>query len=150
MGNEQYELEISEASMTFEFFSEGPKGVIKKRVEYKLIDADENVYNLALGDVDPITNALNDKVISNNGDSKKVLSTVASTVYTFIKEYPDAIIYAQGNNAARARLYRIGISNHLEKLMEEFDVYGYLDNFGWLIYEKNKDYSAFFIQKRYI
>ena len=37
MRNEQYDLEIDDASITFEFISEGPKGNIKKRVEYQLI-----------------------------------------------------------------------------------------------------------------
>ena len=147
MGNEQYLIDISDASMTFEFVSEGPKGAILKRVQYKLTHR-KNVYNLALGDVNPETNAFDDGVISNNGDTKKVLATVASTVYLFVKKYPKAIIYAEGNSPARTRLYRIGISNNLEELKKEFDVFGFLDNAGWEEYQKNKDYSAFFIKQK--
>ena len=68
-----------------------------------------------------------------------MLSTVASTVYTFTKKYLNATIYAEGSNAARTRLYRIGISNNLEELTEQFDVHGYLPKIGWTIYEKNKN-----------
>ena len=145
MRNERYSVKISGATMTFDFVSEGPKGLIQKRVQYTKIKGG-NVYNLAFGDVDLSTNSIDDKAISDNKDSLKVLSTVASTVYTFIKNYPKAIIYAQGSNAARTRLYRIGISNNLEELTETFDVHGLLANIGWVVFEKNTDYSAFFIK----
>ena len=85
MGNERYTLEISNASMTFEFVSEGPKGLIRKRVEYRLID-ERNIYNLAFGDINLETNKIDDTIISDNKDTKKVLSTVASTVYTFTQQ----------------------------------------------------------------
>ena len=147
MGNERYGVKISNATMTFDFISEGPRGSIKKRVEYKQM-GENQVYNLAFGDVIEETNALDDKVISDNKDSKKVLTTVASTIYTFIGKYPNAAIYAEGSNVARTRLYRIGISNNFEELTEQFDVYGFLDNIGWVEYEKNKDYSAFYVIKK--
>ena len=117
MGNERYGVKISNATMTFDFISEGPRGSIKKRVEYKQM-GENQVYNLAFGDVIEETNVLDDKVISDNKDSKKVLTTVASTVYTFIGKYPNAVVYAEGSNVARTRLYRIGISNNFEELTE--------------------------------
>ena len=40
----------------YEFFSEGPKGKIKKVVRYRLIEAYPNkVYNLGFGDKDETT-----------------------------------------------------------------------------------------------
>ena len=147
MGNERYGVKISNATMTFDFISEGPRGSIKKRVEYKQMEQNQ-IYNLAFGDVNEATNEIDDKVISNNNDTIKVLTTVVSTVYRFTEKYPNATVYAEGSNAARTRLYRIGISNNLEELMEEFHVAGFLPNVGWRIYEKNKDYSAFFIKRK--
>ena len=147
MRNEQYGVEISSASMVFEFVSEGPKGAIRKRVSYRQI-GNENIYNLGFGDINSETNEIDDKVVSDNNDSKKVLSTVASTVYIFTKEYPDVVVYAEGSTATRTRLYRIGISNNLEELTKTFDVYGYLENTGWMVYEKNKNYSAFYIIRK--
>ncbi len=47
----------------FEFYSEGPKGRIKKIVRFKKLDID-NVYNLAFGDENPETGDIDDSVIS--------------------------------------------------------------------------------------
>ena len=147
MRNEKYSVEISQASMTFDFVSEGPKGLIPKRVEYRQF-GDKNIYNLGFGDLNVETGEIDDKVVTDNNDSKKVLSTVASTVYTFTEKYSGAVVYAQGSNAVRTRLYRIGISNNLEELTEKFDVRGYLPNKGWVVFEKNTDYSAFYIKRK--
>ena len=106
-----------------------------------------HTYNLAFGDVDAATNKLDDKIVSNNNDTEKVLTTVASTVYIFIKKYPRATILARGSTSSRTRLYQIGISTHLEELTKQFDVYGFLENIGWTEYEKNKNYLAFAIKK---
>lgn len=63
MRYETYELEVTESLMTFEFFSEGPKGMIKKRVLYQRIEG--TFYNLAFGDVNLATNKIDDKVVSD-------------------------------------------------------------------------------------
>ena len=44
----------------------------------------KDVYNIAFGDKDNTTGNIDDTIISNNGDSEKVLATVAATVYAFI------------------------------------------------------------------
>jgi hypothetical protein len=142
MGYETYQLEITESVMIFEFISEGPKGAIKKRIHYQKTSI-EDTYNLAFGDVDVETNDFDDKVVTNNNDAEKVLATVAKSVYAFIEEYPNARIYAKGSTSTRTRLYRIGISNNLEEINEQFDVYGLLDGVGWSRFKKNNNYSAF-------
>ena len=147
MRNERYLVKTSRASMTFDFVSEGPKGLIPKRVEYRQY-GNENIYNLGFGDLNVETGEIDDTVVTDNNDSKKVLSTVASTVYTFTEKYSGAVVYAQGSNAVRTRLYRIGISNNLEELTEKFDVRGYLPNKGWVVFEKNTDYLAFYIKRK--
>ncbi len=141
---ETYELDVTESFMTFEFISEGPKGSIKKRVQYQQVG--RNAYNLAFGDVNIETDDLDDKVISDNKDTRKVLATVAKTVYTFIDTYPSAEIYIEGSTNSRTRLYQIGISNNLNEINEKFVVLGYSDDEDWSIFEKNKRYSAFLIQ----
>ncbi len=147
MRNERYELEISEASMTFEFVSKGSKGFIRKRVVFQESTIQKNIYNLAFGDIDLNTNDFDDLVITNNQDTEKVLSTVAAAVFVFMDEYDNARIYAKGSTPSRTRLYRIGISNNLEELKKMFDVYGLLDN-EWVAYQKNENYSAFLIQRK--
>ena len=147
MRYEKYDVEIGKTSMIFEFVSEGPKGFIRKRIEYRVTKR-KNIFILSFGDLDVETDDFDDEVISDNNDSMKVLSTVASTIYIFTEKYPEAIIYAEGSNTARTRLYRIGISKNLEELKKEFDVFGFIENVGWLSYEKNKNYSSFFITRK--
>ena len=147
MRKERYEVEISKEFIIFEFTSVRPKGSTRKRILFDETET-KGIFNLALGDVNTETDGFDDSVVSNNNDSQKVLATVASAVYLFSQKYPTAVIFAEGSNAARTRLYRIGISNNLEELTEQFNVFGFLDNIGWGIYEKNKDYSAFFIKRK--
>ena len=107
MNYPRYEYETEDSLLYYEFISEGPKGSIKKVVEYSKTSV-ENVYNLAFGDYDEENGEIDDKSVTNNGDSQKVLSTVASTVYAFTGKYPQAWIYATGSTNVRIRLYRWG------------------------------------------
>ena len=56
-----YPLEANESLMTFEFTSEGPKGFIRKRVQFQRMNR-KNMYNLAFGDVNIVTYDFDDKV----------------------------------------------------------------------------------------
>ncbi len=147
MRQERYRLKAGDDSMIFEFTSEGIKGRIRKRVAFQFT-GEENIYNLAFGDVNEETDDYDNLAVTNNGDSDKVLATVASTVFLFSNQYPDAVIYAKGSTPVRTRLYRIGISKNFEELSETFDVFGLSDDKHWKSYEKNKSYSAFFIKRK--
>ena len=132
----------------FEFISEGPKGQIKKMVQYTDTDT-ENVYNLAFGDYDKETRSINDLSITNNSDSLKVLATVASTIYAFIERYPKALIFATGSTAVRTRLYRMGITNNLVEIKKDFVVYGLtIQENQWEEFLVGEDYEAFLITKK--
>ena len=76
----KYPLASSDKMMTFEFISEGPRGLIHKLVRFQPTNL-KGVYNLAFGDKDHTTGEIDDTVISNNEDSEKVLATVVATVY---------------------------------------------------------------------
>lgn len=119
MKSERYQLSASNSLMTFEFVSEGPNGKIVKRVQYSETQLEE-IYNLGFGDVNKITQEIDDTVKSNNKDSEKVLTTVASTVYAFTDKYPQAQVYAQGSNKVRTRLYRRGITKYLRRNLRRF------------------------------
>src|SRR5215216_3669282 len=97
---------------TFEFVSEGPKGQFKKTVQY-IETATAGIYNLGFGVKDELTNEIDDLVVTNNGDSKKILATVVKTLFVFTDHYPDALVMATGSTLARTRLYRMGITNNL-------------------------------------
>ncbi len=75
----RYELK-SDASLTvFEFTSVGKKGEIPKIVQYSETNL-KDFYNLGFGDKDLLTGEVDDKIISDNGDSQKVLATVVGSV----------------------------------------------------------------------
>jgi hypothetical protein len=141
-----YKVEASRSLLMFEFFSEGPNGKIKKKVTFKPIDENPFVYNLGFGDVD-VNGEIDDVVISNNGDSQKVLTTVAFTVLRFCEKYPDHWVLAIGTTRSRTRLYRMRITNNLEEIKCSFYIFG-LQEEVWMSFEKGHDYEAFLFKKK--
>jgi hypothetical protein len=123
MNKPKYLYKSEEFLKVYQFVSKGPKGDIKKMVQFTETGT-ENVYNLAFGDYNEETSSIDDLSVSNNADSLKVLATVASTVYAFMEKYPDSWIFATGSNQIRTRLYRMGISNNLAEINEDFEVFG--------------------------
>jgi len=122
----KYPLASSDQLTTFEFISEGQKGLIHKIVQYQPTNL-KNVYNLAFGDKDHTTGEIDDTIISNNGDSEKVLATVVASVYAFTDKYPEAWIYATGSTKARTRLYQMGIAKFFTEVEDDFEILGERD-----------------------
>lgn len=147
MNKPKYLYKTEDHFTIFEFFSEGPKGRIAKMVEYTET-ATKGVYNLAFGDYDETTKTINDLSVTNNGDSLKVLATVASTVYAFFEKHPNAYVIATGSTNVRTRLYRMGITNNLVEIKEDFVVYGLSEKGTWEEFELGEDYEAFLITKK--
>ena len=106
MNLKRYELRSDEEFTTFGFLSEGPKGKIEKIISFSLVNQN-GLYNLAFGDVNPISGTIDDRIVTDNGDSEKVLATVVAAVYAFCDKFPEAWVYATGSTAARTRLYRM-------------------------------------------
>ena len=120
---DKYQLKAGQELLSYEFISEGPNGLIRKRIQFTLVNRDQ-VFNLAFGDKDPVSGEINDLVISNSGDSEKVLATVIATVYAFCDRHPGAWIYASGSTRARTRLYKMGITRFYEEIKGDFDIFG--------------------------
>jgi hypothetical protein len=76
---ERYEIEINPKSTYFEFISVGPKGEIVKAISFDESHL-KDVYNLGFGDYILENNTIDDLAISDNGDSEKVLATVAQSI----------------------------------------------------------------------
>ncbi len=138
---EKYEIKASSSLLKFEFYSTGPKGKIKKQVEFLAFEETPHVFNIGFGDVDDKGN-INDLIITGNDDSQKVLATVALSVFKFFEKYSNCYVYATGSTKSRTRLYRMGISNNLAEITQAFKVYGFLNN-AWENFEKGKEYEAF-------
>jgi len=143
----RYNYSTEKDSTVFEFTSIGIKGAVKKLVQYTEMNI-ENYYNLGFGDYDENTGEINDEIITNNGDSLKVLATVVSTVYAFTAKYPKTYIYATGSNEVRTRLYRMGITNNLEEIKTDFYVYGLRQDSTFETFVPGEDYLGFLVTRK--
>jgi hypothetical protein len=143
---DKYNVYSGAADTVFEFNSTGPKGTVTKIVVYSSTNL-KHVYNLGFGDKDE-NGDINDTVITNNGDSKKVLATVAATLFAFTDKYQEAFVFAIGNSRARTRLYRIGITNHIELIIKDFEVFG-LESGEWISFKKGIEYEAFAVKRKF-
>jgi len=114
---DKYPVIIGETSMVFEFTSKGIRGKVPKLVVYSETHV-RNIYNLRFEDKDEVMGQTDDEIITNNGNSEKILTTVASALYVFIERYPGAMFFAMDGTKARTRLYRIGITNNLKEIQK--------------------------------
>ena len=144
---ETYQLKSKSSLTIFEFVSEGPKGIIHKRIEFQKTN-NPQLYNIAFGDKNSDTEEIDDKVVSNNGDSEKVLATVVAAVYAFFDKYPNTFIYARGSTKSRTRLYRSGITKFYEEVKKDFYLYGQIEN-EFYPFETGNDYDGFLAQRKF-
>jgi hypothetical protein len=108
---ERYDIAEGENGQSFYFYSDGPKGRIKKAVKFQhRPKIGPNANNLVFGDYDETTGRTDDSSVSNNGDSRAVLRTVADIVEEFVNSHPKAIILIKGLTPSRSRLYQMGIA----------------------------------------
>ncbi len=128
------------------FYSDGPKGTIKKVIRYTKIGDDPVVYNLSFGDENN-AGVVSDSVTSNNQDKDKILATVATTINKFCDHYGDHYIYAEGSNSSRTRLYQMGIARLWTEISMDFDVWGYKDG-HWQQFTTNINYEAFLVKRK--
>ena len=142
----RYELKSDETLTVFEFVSVGKKGEIPKIVQYSETNL-KNFYNLGFGDKSLQTGEVDDAVVSDNGDSQKILATVTATVYAFTEKYSKAWIYATGSTKSRTRLYRIGLTNNLDEITQDFELYGLREG-EWQEFAKGVEYEAFLARRR--
>ena len=146
MLKERYEIETSSDAQIFEFISIGPKGKVTKIVRYTEINV-KGYYNLGFGDKDQVTGFISDLTVTNNADSRKVLATVAATLYAFTDLRKEATIIATGSTEARTRLYRMGITNNVKEISTDFTILG-LTETGWEGFKKNVTYRAFLVKRK--
>jgi hypothetical protein len=99
-----YPVRQSTDALTFEFFSEGPKGNVRKRVVFQPTD-NPYLYNFAFGDVDE-ANHIDDLAETNNGDIALVMATVANALFAFFEQHPNCFVFLEGSTNQRNRLYQ--------------------------------------------
>jgi len=149
MLQERYEYRRVGSFWQYEFFSEGPKGRIRKLIVYKYLGTLEGhaYYNLGFGDYDPVLKKINDLTVSNNLDRDKVLATVAATATDFTMHYPGCRIVVKGSTAARTRLYQMQIAANYEMISEMFDIQGQTADLEWVPFTGGKNYRGFIFER---
>lgn len=147
MNSDKYELTRENRHSSYQFYSYGAKGIIKKVIVFQKVDI--KIYNLAFGDWNDLTKAIDDQIVSGNQDAQKILNTVAFAVCDFMKENPTAIVFAEGSTPSRTRLYQMNISAFLEEINEYFEVSGYVDG-AWQSFRKGINYQSFLLTNRYL
>jgi hypothetical protein len=141
---ERYELRASFRLTYFEFCSSGRKGEVIKVVQFQNI-GNGDLYNLAFGDKEVETEEINDQVVTDNGDSEKVLATVASAVYAFTDKYPEKWILVSGSTRSRMRLYRMAFNIYFEIVSKDFEIMGFTGG-EWENFKRSEDYMAFAVK----
>ena len=134
----------------YEFYSNGPKGIVKKVVRYSLIqERPFKIYNLGFGDWNEKQQDVDDLVITNNEDRQKVLATVADTVVDFLSNHPRAAVFAQGSTASRTRLYQMNIGAYWREIQDaSYLVQGYLSG-EWQSFKTGINFEAFIIRRKF-
>lgn len=131
------------------------KVVIYSKIEYPKyfgLPSDTDVYNLGFGDFNEETGEINDEIVSRNGDTEKVLATVANTANEFWEEYPDSLLFfrgsqTEGEKPLRTRLYQMGINKYMNEISAIVDVFGFIND-EWEEFQINKNYNAFLILRK--
>lgn len=147
MNQPHYKLVATSDRLQFEFVSEGPKGQIVKRIEYTYIDS-LDFWNLGFGDYNPITRQINDHTVSNNGDGRKVLATVALSIREFMTLRPDATIFFTGSTEQRTQVYGWAISKYWSDVSADLYVEGITDVGDAIPFVPQQDYIGFLIRKK--
>ena len=141
MLGETYETLNLNNNTIFIFESVGPKGIIPKIVVFQ--ERNDGKWNLGFGDY--LNGGLNDKVISNNSDIRKVMFTVAETIYTFTETYPDKIVFIQPVDKRRGNLYNLIFQKRWNEIKDKFHILGEV-NGRRTIYDPSLFFETFELQ----
>ncbi len=139
-------FDISTNATVFQFTSTGPKGEIKKIIQFSETHV-RNIFNLAFGNL-TVTGSIDDVTTSDNKDRNKILATVASTVYNFTNRYPERYVFFTGSSKERTRLYRMALTINLEELTKTFTIWGLKELGGFELFEKRRSYAGFLIRRK--
>ncbi|WP_428668008.1 DUF6934 family protein [Runella sp.] len=130
MNKPTYKLQSSSDSLQYVFESVSDEKKINKAVAYIKSEDDSDLYQLIFGDL-----AENGDIdvlsVSNNADIKIVLTTVASTLFTFFEHYPNATVAFTGSTLSPTRLYRAVIAKFINETELYCNVLGITEN-GYL------------------
>ncbi len=144
---ESYEFVAKDTEYTYTFYSIGKKGKIFKIVHFLNVNDKNDYFQFGFADYDEQTGLIDDKVISNNGDTALILATLGTIIESFTTKFPDAWIYAKGNTAVRTRFYRIVLSLNLSIIQQQYILMGRIKGV-WKPFIPNQPYTDFLLKKK--
>ena len=133
----------------YRFTSRGKRAIVKI-VEFALTSR-THLRNLWFGDM--LSNdTIDDMVISNNGDIRKVLATVIKIIREFTLEQPHITVVFKGSTVGRMDLYHRILKTHYAELRSEFIISAFVleeNAYTEVLFDpdSNAEYWAFFIKK---
>lgn len=139
-------LETTDKQFICTFKSDGPKGIIKKRVSFSKLN--DICYNLGFEDQKP-DGSYSDVAESGNDDAEKIFFTIANAVMEFTDHNHLMRIYIEGVDEKRTRLYRICINKHRKIINQHFILYGLLQSFALQRFRRNGKYISFEAIRKY-
>ena len=71
--------------------------------------------------------SFSDLEISDNGDIRKVLTTVVNIVQIYTRKYPGRSVFITGNTNLKTNAYQRIIRMYYSVFIDEFDIYGFVD-----------------------
>lgn len=106
-----------------------------------------NHFNLVFGDYDNTKFEINDTVVTNNGDTIKVLGTVIETIQVFFQAYPHAI---RGSTPIRIKLYQKIIRRNWTEIETKFKILAFNNDINKPEFpDFSQEYQCFQISKKY-
>ncbi|WP_296143034.1 hypothetical protein [uncultured Flavobacterium sp.] len=139
------------------WFESTGKRVVEKLIAYTpagkelVFGQQTDCFDFGFGDIDQNSGEIEDKVSSNNGDARKVLETVLSTIPDFFSREPAAIVKVGGSDSQteftencmkecrtkkcletkecrkkdrRINIYRSFVNDNYDRLIEEYEFFG--------------------------
>ena len=168
-------LKTSGKKIRYLFESIGEKSIIKA-IEYSYLKkiSGRKVFNLGFGDYNGDDGTILDDISSNNGDMRKVFSTVLNTVPQFFKDNNDSAIWVQGSDSAedykikcevkctkkckevcknynrRIKTYKYYVDRNFSELSKEYLFFGYTndENPELVQYVPDNEYIGILIFKK--
>lgn len=87
-------------------------------------------WNLAFGDASGEGDDFDDEAISNNGDMKVVLQTLANIIYDFLSEHPDFEVVIHPVDDRRQILYNRIIHQNFDLISSELNLIGVINKYA--------------------
>ena len=129
----------------FRFTSEGPKGKIKKVIEFSPYE--ETIWNLGFGDEKEGDWEVS--IVSDIDDLRKVIQTVANAAHHFTEKYPERRIFINPVDERRKLLYNRLFKEKFEEILLFFNLEGVdLSAFKIYQYEPSRIYDAFVLSRK--